>query len=125
MRQVQIINRSRPLKQTLVARYCQSFLCKLRGLAFRSGLPATEGLILAEGREGRANTAVHMLGMSFDLSIVWLDSDLRVVDLGNARRRRSFLVPRKPARYVLECGASRFEEFRIGDQLAFEDLPAI
>lgn len=66
-----------------------------------------------------------MLGMSFDLSIVWLNSDLCVVDLGKARRWRSFLAPRKPARYVLECGASRFEEFQIGDQLAFEDISAI
>jgi len=62
-----------------------------------------------------------MLGMAFDLSIIWLDASLKVVDARRARRWRSFLFPRKAARYVLEFHASRIEEFHIGDQLAFEE----
>jgi len=121
MRQVDILNRTRPLKTRLVADYCDRFLCKLRGLALRSVLPPGRGLVLADGSESRLNSAVHMLGMAFDLSIIWLDASLKVVDARRARRWRSFLFPRKAARYVLEFHASRIEEFHIGDQLAFEE----
>jgi hypothetical protein len=121
MRQVKIINRTRRLKKPLSVDYCQSFFCKLRGLALRRKLPTGRGLLLADGSESRLNAGIHMLGMFFDLTIVWLDKNLKVVDVRRARRWRSFLFPRKPARYVIECGVSRYEDFRIGDKLAFED----
>lgn len=85
-------------------------------------MPADEALLMAEAAESRMNTAIHMLGMAFDLGIVWLDGELRVVDARPAKRWRSFLMPRKPARYVLECRPERLEEFQIGDQLELKDL---
>lgn len=121
MRQVRILNRTRPLKTPLVAEYCTSFTSKLRGLALRRELQPERGLVLVESGESRLNTGIHMLGMSFDLSIAWLDNEMKVVDTGRARRWRSFLMPRKAARYVIEFHASRFEEFQIGDQAVFED----
>lgn len=121
MRQVHIINHSRRLKKPLTADYCESFFCKLRGLALRRKLVAGHGLMLVYGSESRLNTGIHMLGMFFDLTIVWLDRNAKVVDVRRARRWRSFLFPRKPACYVIECGVSRYEDFRIGDKLAFED----
>ncbi|MGH2582617.1 MAG: DUF192 domain-containing protein, partial [Anaerolineales bacterium] len=81
MRVVNVINQTRPLLSSLVANYCESFFCKLRGLSFRAHLPADKGLVLVDKAESRVNAAIHMLGMSFDLSIVWLDSNLVVVDL--------------------------------------------
>lgn len=124
MRQVSILNRTHPLKTPLVADYCERFVCKLRGLVLRPDLQIGRGLVLAEGSESRLNAGIHMLGMAFDLSIVWLDSGLKVVDVQGARRWRSFLFPRKAARYVLEFHASRLEEFHVGDQLAFEENSA-
>jgi uncharacterized membrane protein (UPF0127 family) len=122
MRQVSILNRTSPLKTPLVADYCDRFLCKLRGLALRPALSPGRGLVLADRSESRLSSAIHMVGMAFDLSIVWLDGNLKVVDARRARRWRSFLFPRKAARYVLEFHASRLEEFHIGDQLAFEPI---
>lgn len=121
MRKVTIVNRTHKLKSALVAEYCENFLCKLRGLALRRKLPANRALVLADASESRLSAGVHMLGMSFDLTIVWLDKNLKVVDVGRGRRWRSFLFPRKPARYVIECGVSRYEDFRIGDKLAFQE----
>lgn len=72
-------------------------------------------------RESRLGSSIHMLGMNFDLTVVWLDSNLRAVDVQLARRWRTFTAPRKPARYVIECAASRFGDFQVGDQLAFQD----
>jgi uncharacterized membrane protein (UPF0127 family) len=122
MRQVRIQNKTRSLKTPLVCDYAASFASKLRGLAWQRSLAADRGLILAEGSESRLGTGIHMLGMRFDLTIVWLDSDLRVVDVQIAHKWRSFLLPRKPARYVIECPDSRYEDFSLGDQLVFEDL---
>ncbi len=87
---------------------------------FQTNLAPAEGLLLVETKASRWNTGIHMLGMFFDLSIIWLDGDRKVVDKGIARRWRSFLFPRNPARYVIECVVSRYEEFQIDDQLAIE-----
>lgn len=124
MRRVQILNRNRALQLPLEVDYCTSFLCKLRGLSWRRHLALGHGLLMAEAGESRLNTAIHMLGMAFDLSIIWLDSDLRVVDVRPAWRWRSFLTPRKAARYVIECRLERLEEFQIGDQIELQDIPA-
>ena len=124
MRWVQIRNSSHPLKSSLVAGYCDSFLCKLRGLALRPDLPSGESLLLVEGGQSRLGTGIHMFAMAFDLSVAWLDADLKVVDVRHARRWRSLFVPRKPARYVLEFHVSRFEEFHVDDQIVLEEVPA-
>ena len=123
MRQIRILNRTHPLKSPLVVGFCERFLCKLRGLALRRELAVGRGLVLASGEESRVNSAIHMLGMAFDLSIAWLDSSLIVVDVQPARRWRSFLIPRKASRYVIEFHALRLEEFHIGDQISFEENP--
>lgn len=123
MRQVEIINASAALKSPLVVDYCESFWCKLLGLSYRRSLPFERGLLMDERTESRTATGIHMLGMFFDLTIVWLDSQLKVVDVKPARAWRSYLFPREAARYVLECGASRLEEFRIGHQIEFKDHP--
>jgi hypothetical protein len=49
-----------------------------------------------------------------------LDGNLQVVDKVLAKRWLTFAFPRQPARYVIECAVSRYEEFKVGDQLAFE-----
>jgi uncharacterized membrane protein (UPF0127 family) len=121
MRQVAIVNRTRPLAAPLLAGYAASFGAKLRGLAWRHSLPPEFGLLLVEQRESRLGTGIHMLGMLFDLAAIWLDAERRVVDVRVARAWRSILLPRKPALYVIECAVSRYAEFQIGDQLDFED----
>jgi uncharacterized membrane protein (UPF0127 family) len=120
MQKIPIRNINRPFKQPLSVRYCERFLCKLRGLSFRRKLAPEEGLLLVESKASRLNTGIHMLGMFFDLSIIWLDNNLIVVDKILARKSLTFAFPRKPARYVIECAVSRYEEFQIGDQLKLE-----
>ncbi|MEX2162565.1 MAG: DUF192 domain-containing protein [Anaerolineales bacterium] len=125
MRHIEVSNNSRQLKLPLTVAYCDSFWCKLRGLALRRQLAPSGGLLLAEPRQSRLNAGIHMLGMAFDLCVVWLDKDLKIVDLRHAKRWRSVIFPRKPARYVIELHVSRLGELRIGDQLAFKERPAI
>lgn len=121
MKQVHVINHSRPLAQPLVADYCERFWCRLRGLAFRRSLATDAGLVLVLPRQSRGGAAIHMFGMLFDLSIVWADEQLRIVDVKAAKRWRSIVQPASPARYVIECAWPRMSDFHVGDQLVFED----
>lgn len=73
------------------------------------------------GTPSRVNSAIHMMGVWFDLGIVWLDENRRVVDCRRARRWVSLLAPVRPARYILEIHPERLGEFQIGDEVAVEN----
>jgi uncharacterized membrane protein (UPF0127 family) len=120
-RHIVIYNRSRSQTVAIQAVYCASFMCQLRGLTFRKQLAADEGLLLVQAHQNRWEAAIHMLAMWIDLTVIWIDSDWRVVDVQLAQRGRLAYVPRKPARYVLETAVEHISEFTIGDQLQFED----
>jgi uncharacterized membrane protein (UPF0127 family) len=114
-----IENTSRPLEQPLQAVYCDSFLCRLRGLMFRSELDRAAGLLLVETRDTRIDTSIHMLFVYMDLGVVWINSAHTVVDTLIARSWRPAYAPRSPARYTLEIHPDRLKEFQIGDHVEF------
>ncbi len=122
MPQLQVENLSRPLAAPLRVIYCATFTCRLRGLTFRRELAAESGLLLVQSRESRLDAAIHMLGVWFDLAVIWLDQDYQVVDLRLARRWRPIYVPGQPAKYILEAAAGRIGEFQPGDRLNFEQV---
>ena len=119
MRRVLILNQTNPARAPIQAPYCDSFLGRFRGLMFRKSLAQREGLLLVETTESRLNAAIHMLFMRFDLAVVWINNDMRVVDVQLARRWRASYVPAKPARFTLETHAEYLPEFHIGDQILF------
>jgi uncharacterized membrane protein (UPF0127 family) len=121
MKIIRLENTNQPLTAPLQAIYCDSFLCRLRGLMFRSSLPVNQGLLLVEGGDSRLNTSIHMLFVYIDLAVIWINSECTVVDSILARSWRPAYAPRKPARYILEIHPSRMNEFKIGDQVAFQD----
>ncbi len=87
---------------------------------FRRRLAANSGLLLVQGKENRLDAAIHMLGMYMDLGIVWINEVNRVVDVRRARKWRSFIIPREPAKYVLETTPEAGLYFRIGDEVTIE-----
>ncbi len=121
MKTIHLENKNRPLPTPLHARYCDSFLCRLRGLMFRSSLPLDTGLLLVEARESRLETAIHMLFVFMDLAVIWIDSGKVVVDTVLARAWRPAYAPRQPARYILEIHPRRLNEFKIGDRIEFQN----
>ncbi len=120
MTRYRLFNRTRPLAQPLWVRLCASWWCRLRGLMGRPTLAPDDGLLFVWPRPGRLDTAIHMFGMRFDLAVVWLSTERRVVDVRLAQAWRSVLVPRAPARYVLELHPERYPDFRIGDRLDWQ-----
>ena len=122
MQEVEIVNNERPFRSLLHAGMCTSYWCHLRGLSFRRAIPYEWGLILGYKTENRIDPGIHMLGMRFDLGIVWINADGKVVDLRYARKWLSVLFPKKAAKYALEILPQRLEEFQVGDQISFEDI---
>ena len=119
---VEIRNQNKALLNPLRARYCHQFLCQLRGLMFRRSLATDEGLLLVQKRENRTEATIHMLFMFIDLAVVWINADYRVVDVKLARRWRLMYAPNSPAKYVLELPVNRLNEFKVGDQLQFDEI---
>lgn len=117
---IHIHNLDKPDHTPLSAIYCKSFLCQLRGLTFRRSLSSDEGLLLVQGQESVVGSSIHMLFMWMDLTIVWINASLKVVDVKNARRWKLAYFSREPACYVLEISVENLDRFKIGDQLVFE-----
>jgi uncharacterized protein len=121
MKTIHIEINNRPLPMPLQAIYCDSFLCRLRGLMFRSRLDPQAGLLLVEARDSRVDTAIHMLFVFMDLAVIWINSKNEVVDTVLARAWRPAYIPRQAARYILEIHPIRLDEFKIGDHVEFKN----
>lgn len=119
MRQVTIINQARSQHKPIQARFCSTFLCRLRGLMFTSQLPHNLGLLLVEKRESRLDSAIHMFFVNYNLAVVWIDHNHQVVDTCIARRWRPFYMPSTPARYILEMHEDHLADFNVGDIVVF------
>ncbi len=102
-------------------KYCESFLCRLRGLTFRAPVTRDEGLLLVFGRDSRVDSSIHMLGVSFDLAVFWINNEMKVVDKVVAGAWKPAFFPKSPARFVLEVHASRIDDFAIGETVQFLD----
>jgi uncharacterized membrane protein (UPF0127 family) len=102
-------------------KWCDHFLCHLRGLMLRPSLPADEGLIFVYPQESITATTIHMFFVFFAIAVVWLDREGRVVDAKLARPWRPYYAPAKPARYFIEARPALLDRVQVGDQLLFEE----
>ncbi len=114
-------NLTRPMQDPPRIQWCDSFICRLRGLMFRSRLGHDEGLLLGIPRDSRLDSSIHMLFVPFDLAVFWINSELRVVDKLIARSWRPAYFPGAAARYTLEIHPDRFEDYSIGDKVEFQN----
>jgi uncharacterized membrane protein (UPF0127 family) len=121
MKYVKIFNQARVGSEPILAKYCQTFLCQLRGLMFTESLPKNQGLLLVQGSDSRLNASIHMMFMRMDLAVIWINSEYSVVDLVLARRWRMAYLPKEAAKYVLEIGVPHLNDFNIGDKVRFEE----
>jgi len=118
---ISIENKSRRIDGLPQIKFCDTFLSQLRGLTFRSRLAREEGLLLVGTRDSRLDSSIHMLFVSFNLTVVWINSEMKVVDKVLARPWWPAYFSRQPARYVLEVHPERWGDFEIGDRLQFKN----
>jgi uncharacterized membrane protein (UPF0127 family) len=81
-----------------------------------------DGVLIDEHRDSIAGTSIHMLFMNYDIAVVWVNSQLKVVDTRLARRWRPMYAPAKPARYVLELHPDRLPDFQPGDRVDIKNV---
>lgn len=120
-RPITVQNLSQKLDKPALVGYCDSFLCKLRGLMFRSRLSPDEGLLLVEKRNSRLETSIHMLFVPFDLAVFWINSDMTVVDKVIAKSWKPAYFPKADAKYTLEIHPDRWADYEIGDKVEFKN----
>ena len=115
-------NLNQPDMSPARVKYCDSFLCRLRGLTFRERLEPDDGLLLVQGkRDSRIDSSIHMLFVPFDLNVVWINTDMRVVDKIIAKSWHPAYFPAQPACCILEIHPDRWEDYQIGDKVEIQD----
>ena len=116
-----IHNLNKTIKDPARVGYCDSFLCRLRGLMFLTRLELNEGLLLVEKRDSRLDTSIHMFFVPFDLAVFWINSKMTVVDKVIAKSWRPAYFPKADAKYTLEIHPDRFEDYEIGDKVEIKN----
>lgn len=116
-----LINQTLPSAKIQI-KFCESFISRLKGLMFSKQIPLDQGIILVENKESKINTSIHMMFMNFNLTVLWLDKELVVVDKVLAKRWVPIYLPKFRAKYVVELHSNQFSNFSIGDQLVLSDL---
>ena len=104
----------------LRVRFCDTFLCRLRGLTFRRSWPQDEGLLFVESVESRMATSIHMFFVFFSIGVVWLATDGTVVDAKLAKPFRPYYAPGAPAKYYLEGTPDLLSWVQVGECLTIE-----
>jgi uncharacterized membrane protein (UPF0127 family) len=112
---IQVQNLTTPLSTAITAHYCDSFWSRFNGLMGRPHLDEDEGLVLVDSKDSRADSAIHMLFMKFDIATVWINSKNIVVDVKLARKWYPIYIPQAPARFVLETHPIHMSHFKTGD----------
>jgi uncharacterized membrane protein (UPF0127 family) len=118
---ISIENKNRGIEEPLQIKYCDTFLTQLRGFTLRPKLARDEGLVLVGTRDSRLDSSIHMLFVSFDLAVIWINSKMQVVDKVLAKSWRPAYFSKQPAKYALEVHPARWEEFQIGDVVQFKN----
>lgn len=121
-RQIVVENKNRKIETLPVIKYCDTFLTQLRGFTLRARLSPDEGLVLVGKRDSRLDSSIHMLFVSFDLTVIWINSTMQVVDKVLAKSWRPAYVSKQPAKYVLEIHPKRWGDYEIGDTVQFKDV---
>jgi uncharacterized membrane protein (UPF0127 family) len=116
-----IENLNRRIDDSLRIKYCDTFLTQLRGFTLRSELSRNDGLVLVGKRDSRIDSSIHMFFVSFDLTVIWINSDMQVVDKVLAKSWKPAYFSKQPAKYVLEIHPDRWDEFQVGDKVQFKD----
>ena len=88
---------------------------------FRPRLDLDDGLLLVEKRNSRLETSIHMFFVPFDLAVIWINSDMTVVDKVLAKSWKPAYLPKADAQYTLEIHPDRWADYEIGDKVEFKN----
>jgi uncharacterized membrane protein (UPF0127 family) len=93
----------------------------LRSLGLRFSRPIRDkALVLVSPYESVYNSSIDMFFVFFSIDVLWLDSNLKVVDLRRGVKPFSLVItPKAPAMYVVELPNGSIKNVDIGDAVSF------
>jgi len=93
---------------------------KTRGLMFSRPLKKNEAVILKSREESKFETSIHMFFVFFTIDVVWVNDKKEVVDVkNNIKSFTPLIIPRNPARYIIELPKGSGRHFKIGNKVNF------
>ncbi len=101
--------------------WCEDFISKTRGLMFKR-IDDKTACVLVNKNDDILNSSIHMLFVPQPLSIIWVNSDYKVVGVKKCPQANiinwwRIYYPPKPAKYVIEV--LNHHGTIIGDELRF------
>lgn len=87
------------------------------GLMFKEGFSTP--IIFIFPMSSRIRNAIHSLFVFFSFTAIFLDEKKRVVDIRHVLPFTPFIIPRAPARYLIELPEKMAEGVEVGDILSF------
>lgn len=116
---VKVVRRSDGNVLIEAGQWCQSYLCKLRGLQFRRRLEPGEALIIVHSEDSVVQTSIHMFFVFFPIAAVWINSVGEVTSAQLAKPWRPYYASPEPARYVLETTPDFLDRISPGEYVDF------
>ena len=86
---------------------------------FRTGLDRDSGIVLEVNPPGVVNASIHMFFMCFDIAVIWIDQNMKVIDTNLAKKWRPYYAPKTSASYTIELHRDRLSDFQVNDQVEF------
>lgn len=114
---VKIINKTQDFTISENGEVRDSFFGRLFGLM----LSTPKDIVLVSPKETVAHSAIHMLFMRFPIDVIWLSSEMVVVDIQRKLKPNTLKIskPQKAAKYVVEICCGDAGKTKIGDTLEF------
>jgi len=91
-----------------------------KGLRFAKRLKKGQAIILVASEESTMETTIDMFFVFFPIDVLWLNNNKEVVDVKrNVKPFTPMVIPRKPARYVVELKKGVTNNIKVGDTIVF------
>lgn len=104
-----------------VAKEAKTFFSRAIGLMFKGNLEEDTGLLI-KFSSLLTSRSMHSFFMRFPIDLIFIDSDMKVVDLATLKPWRIY-NPKEQCTWVLEVneGTIKRKGIEIGDQLEFRE----
>jgi len=102
-----------------VRHYTNIFL-RSKGLRFAKPLRRGQAIVLEAVKESTMETTIDMFFVFFPIDVLWLNKEKEVIDLRRSVKPFTpMIIPRKPAKYVVELKKGVTNNIKIGDKIEF------
>ncbi len=106
--------------KNLKIKISKNFFSNLKGLMFSKSLRMNEALLIkiSSTSNSRISSSIHTLFVFFSIDVAWLDENFKVLDIKtNIKPFTPLIIPKKPARYILEANSNTFKDIKINQKI--------